>query len=400
MCSNDDAVIFSESKEELQNGIDQLYKYNNSWKLKLNTQKSFVMVFKRGQLSKADKWFYGDHELSITTRLPYLGILITSNGSFHQAQITLSEQATKAIFKMYKNLNRFTGLYPKFMMNMFDKMIAPILNYASEVWGYHDAPHIERVHLKYCKRVLGVKLNTQNDFIYGELGRFPMKIIRIYNMVKYWLNIVHGKKSQYVTLCYQNSLNTLLERNTKGWTHSIRHVLQNNGFGDVWENQGVGDIQRFLSIFKCRLRDIWNQEWTDRLQNSSRASFYRIYKSNPEFSNYLNEIPVKGHREALCRLLVSSHQLRIESGRWDATVRERRYCFACPNKLEDEYHFVIECALYQELRQNLIRMYCWHRPSVFKFQQLITSQNRRDIIGLGKFAFRPFNFRSASLAAR
>jgi len=29
----------------------------------------------------------------------------------------------------------------------------------------------ERVHLQFCKRLLGVKRCTQNDFVYGELGR-------------------------------------------------------------------------------------------------------------------------------------------------------------------------------------------------------------------------------------
>ena len=357
------------------------------------------MVFKKGRLSKKEKWVYGDTELSISTRLPYLGILITPNGSFHQAQTTLAEQATKAVFMMYKNLSRFSGLYPKFIMSLFDKLIAPILNYASEVWGYNDAPHIELVHTKFCKRVLGVKLSTQNDFVYSELGRYPMKIARIYNMVKFWLKIVHGQKAMYVTLSYQNSLRMFLDRNTKGWIRSIKSILQNTGFNYVWENQGVGDIQCFLSVFKRRLRDIWQQEWSYRVSNSTRASFYKTIKLTPIASEYLDIISVKSHREALCRLLVSSHQLRIESGRWDGTPRERRNCFACPNKQEDEYHFVLECILYKDLRRKLIRKYYWHRPSMFKFIQLLTNGSRKDIIGLGKFTFCAFKLRSAHISA-
>ena len=31
-------------------------------------------------------------------------------------------------------------------MELFDKLISPILNYGSEVWGFHDAPEIEKVY--------------------------------------------------------------------------------------------------------------------------------------------------------------------------------------------------------------------------------------------------------------
>ena len=43
------------------------------------------------------------------------------------------------------------------------------------VWWFHGAPDIERVHLKFCKTVLGVKATVQNDCIYGELNRLPLK---------------------------------------------------------------------------------------------------------------------------------------------------------------------------------------------------------------------------------
>ena len=44
----DDAVIFAESIEELQNGINILHDYCNRWKLMLNTEKSQIVCFKKG----------------------------------------------------------------------------------------------------------------------------------------------------------------------------------------------------------------------------------------------------------------------------------------------------------------------------------------------------------------
>ena len=61
-------------------------------------------------------------------------------------------------------------------------------------------------------------------------------------------------------------------------------------------------------------------------------------------------------RYSLTRLRVSSHRLNIECGRWTRPniipVNERK-CQNC-NVLEDEYHFVLECSLYNELRKQYL----------------------------------------------
>ena len=77
----------------------------------------------------------------------------------------------KAVFKLNQYLYNFTDLQPKHVLDLFDKLILPILTYGGEVWGFSKPVQQERVHLQFFKKLLGVKKSTQNDFIYGELGR-------------------------------------------------------------------------------------------------------------------------------------------------------------------------------------------------------------------------------------
>ena len=65
-------------------------------------------------------------------------------------------------------MNKFRDLSVSHMLDLFDKLILPILNYGSEVWGLSKAEIIERVHLQFCKQLLGVKIQTQNNFIFME----------------------------------------------------------------------------------------------------------------------------------------------------------------------------------------------------------------------------------------
>ena len=69
---------------------------------------------------------------------------------------------------------------------------------------------------------------------------------------------------------------------------------------------------------------------------------------------------------------------------------EDRKCRTC-NLIEDEYHFVIECSLFNEIRSKFIHKYYWKRPSMFKFVELINSSNQKTIRNLSSFIFKHSN---------
>ena len=100
------------------------------------------------------------------------------------------------------------------------------------------------------------------------------------------------------------------------------------------------------------------QDWNSRIVESSRANFYSLFL-NFEHQLYLEALNVKIFRVAMTKLRVSSHRLEIEVGRCARSNRthiDERKCRYC-NKLEDEFHFLLECTLYVELRKKYIKKY-------------------------------------------
>ena len=69
----------------------------------------------------------------------------------------------------------------------------PVLLYGSEIWGFHKALDIEKVHLLFCKKILHLKRNTANYFIYGELGRYLLNVNCKLRIIRYWLKTIMGK---------------------------------------------------------------------------------------------------------------------------------------------------------------------------------------------------------------
>lgn len=59
------------------------------------------------------------------------------------------------------------------------------------------------------------------------------------------------------------------------------------------------------------------------------------------------------HRIAVTRIRVSSHRLRIETGRWARIPRENRLCQCGDNYIQTEEHALLQCRLSQEIRERL-----------------------------------------------
>ena len=168
-------------------------------------------------------------------------------------------------------------------------------------------------------------------------------------------------------------------------------MLCSSGFGNVWYSQGTANTTGFIQAFKDRLLDMFRQEWSYRISESTRARFFNAVVPVHGFSEFLDTVNVKCHRIALTRLICSSHSLRVETGRWEnpKLPLQDRICENC-NKLGDEYHFLFECELFTDARNRLIPRYYRVRPSMHKCVELLSSTNKKALRNLAKYVWIAF----------
>ena len=55
------------------------------------------------------------------------------------------------------------------------------------------------------------------------------------------------------------------------------------------------------------------------------------------------------NRKTLVKLRISNHKLYIETGRYDKISRCERICPVCSLDIEDEIHFLFDCAKYSSI---------------------------------------------------
>jgi len=259
---------------------------------------------------------------------------------------------------------------------LFDRLVEPVVLYASEVWGFHDAPHIERLHTKFCKWVLCVKTSTPNIIARHELGRVDLKTKRFVKIIKYWVKIIKCENTRYIKHMYDVLLKDE-ESNKSNWASQVKKLLYSAGMGEAWFFQTVGNEHLFISTFKQRLYDIHKQTDISELSKNTRGKYYLNINPNLDPPQYLNKVKVKKHRIYFTKLRTSSHILRIETGRWKKPVKEplnERKCTVC-NALDDEYHFMLECKLHNELRAQYIPALYRKKPSMYKFVNILQTDD-------------------------
>ena len=84
------------------------------------------------------------------------------------------------------------------------------------------------------------------------------------------------------------------------------------------------------------------------------------------FETYLNEIHNITIRKTLTKFRLSNHHLKIETGRYNKNKKRpdteeqngiptERACPFCPNQIESEIHFLIQCPVYEHVRDIVVK---------------------------------------------
>jgi exonuclease III len=352
----DDVVLLSYSASGLQQKLDILFKYCSKWKLTVNTKKSKILIFNCRKTCGV-KFNYGAHNLEITDSYCYLGIIFTPSGSFKACQKNLLLKARKAYFCLLDKINAYNGVNPRVLMKLFDAMIVPILLYGSELWGLSDIRIAnnnslmtnilkkdylyEKLHTKFCKRVLMVGVHTTNMGVLAELGRFPLSYNMLSRSIKFYLKVLSAQDNSLLA----KAMHSASEINNS-WYRICNTLVAKFKLPEGNEAARKSQTNRIIVDLKKDLRKSYVDHFLQEIRKFSKLELYCSLKKSYEAERYLYEITNRQHRAALTKLRLSAHHLPIERLRRQSnTDRMKRYCITCDQKaLGDEKHVLLECS--------------------------------------------------------
>ncbi len=176
----DDTIIMAENPNELQLALNALNDYCQAWKLRINVDKTKIIKFSKGtpQNPTQDFWL-NDEKVEVVESYVYLGTTFSSNGKFSEAIEKQINQAHRALFVIKSRKDKY-NLPLDIVLDLFDKMILPVLLYGCEIWGLEKLEKLENIeifHRKFLKYILKVNNQTTDCMVYGETGRTPLNIV-------------------------------------------------------------------------------------------------------------------------------------------------------------------------------------------------------------------------------
>ena len=310
-----------------------------------------------------------------------MGFMVTPSGEIATGLKDLKDRALRAFMKLKNKMGITFRKHPLVTIKLFRTLVEPILLYASDFWGILKLPQnnpIENVFLSFCKQLLGVQKQTTNIGVFLELGQVPLSLLAQKNSIKNWVRIVTKTKcNDNVIKSYENAV---LKNLT--WPTRVENTISEIGMREQFM---VRDKDSHLKALQ-RMTDIFHQEALSDIQREeSKLRTYSLFKTSLGYEQYLSEIRNIEERTAFTKLRLSNHSLMIEKGRHLKIEKNARFCPFCPNDVEDEKHFLMDCKLFSTLR-NELHAKTRNVVSAFYFmcktQKFITLMNNNNISGL------------------
>ena len=359
----DDLVILSETKEGLKKSLDALNNYINKWVLEVNPKKTKCLTFSRGRAAKtADTFKLGSTVLDNCDSYCYLGVIFCKSGSMNAASKALHDKALGAMFSLLRNINRHNACKFEILVDLFEKMVLPIALYNSEVWGSGMIPvngnnidyfnpvsiskHlVEKLHMRFLKIGLVVGQRTSNWAVRGETGRFPMIVCVFRFMIKFLFHL-KGSPSNILRAALQTS-RQLADAGVHTWYTAIQRIMTFCQLDYLMHTTDTREIHSQLRKLRTKIEHIFVNRWLKHREviseSDTKLGIYLSVKDNFGLASYLKLSKFPQHRMAISKLRLSAHKLPIETGRYEQTPRQVRWCPLGCQQLGDELHYLYQC---------------------------------------------------------
>jgi len=209
----------------------------------------------------------------------YLGIEFSRTGTFFKAKKVAYDQAQRAMFSLIQ-VARKQDLPVSVVLDLFQKMVIPVLLYGCEIRGYESLNILDKLQNKFLKNVFHLGKSTMTNMILGETGLFPLSVLVKSRLVNFWAGLVQNETEKMSCRMYRILFDLHINNYFPSeWLTCVKETLIQSGFDCVWDRQSFSSKELFCNSVKDSLREVFIQTWKDSLNNSSKCVFYKNFKN-------------------------------------------------------------------------------------------------------------------------
>jgi hypothetical protein len=227
----DDIVIVANSAEDLQKKINVASQFFHDRGLQVNISKTKIVIFAKRKERKNLKFMWNQDEVEQVDSYTYLGVTFHRNGNFKFALKEFKEKATAAIYKVL-SIIRKSGVPPlSTQFKLFNSICRSTLLYASPIWAMKHIDELDKIQLRFLKKLLRLPPTAPDYFVRLETGARDTRLQFLSDTIGFWGRICKKSDQSPVKQCMYEQLKWYKNNNTPiqakfCWIHDFYSLLK------------------------------------------------------------------------------------------------------------------------------------------------------------------------------
>ena len=346
----DDIVLITDSAVNLKIGLRIATDWGKKWRCSFNQKKSNVIVFGQRRIQVND-WTLGGKRIKQVDTYKYLGLNMKGNLKWKDMKERLTKKTRRIMTIVWAMGVQAGHLSVKAADIVWKALVRPIAEYGAEIWGEDKWEQMEKIQRDMGKRILGLDQSTCNQVVLGEMGWWKMKARRDMLRLRYWWKLIRMSRKRLPRKIYDWEMRG---DSKKIWTTYTRKLLKEIGLEDYWIRQKIDLKQNeWNSLVEEKIQTNEQRTWRKEMSERPKLRTYRKFKEELVFEEYLENEDIQG-RKLMAKLRSGTNCLRIETGRREGLTSADRKCWFGCDSTEDEAHFLLDCWLYSNIREDMI----------------------------------------------
>ena len=359
----DDIVLLSEDVQQMQVMLNCLDTWCKNWGLDINYDKSKAIHFRTASKPKTEYRFVcGDSNLELVSQYKYLGVIFTEHLNFLSMSKMAAQSASRALGLLISKDKAFGGIPYECFTKCYNATVQATIDYSAPLWGTQSVSCISAVQNRACRYFLGVGRYAPNAAVNGDMGWSAPEHKQWICVTRKWCRLTNMADSRLAKRVFSGCMD-MSNRSCKTWCYRVRSFYVEIEHDQICAANRLA-VRATLNSVDSRLQILYEEQWNNLLnadfarrgqeEGGNKLRTYRRVKQNYATEQYVKILIQKKYRSAYAKFRCGVAPIKLETGRYglNRVPVEERLCEHC-NLVEDEYHVLMQCTMYNEIREGL-----------------------------------------------
>jgi hypothetical protein len=358
-------AIYQKRFQQFQQALDILTTWSNDHGMEFSAEKSQIVVFNKKQNVdynglQLNQFKLSNFTLDIVDHYKYLGIWLHKSLNWKQQQNKCCKQSLWDGYLISRLFHNNRGPFIKAAKILSNTFIRSRCTYGIEFWDINDSTtrKIQSALINPIRKSLSLPKTSHQLGTIIESSIFTLNVFKQYRQIRYIKRLAELPDSHPVKIRFNNDLLSYKSKiypQTKIETITQKFTINHDNLKILTDWFNINEIEEIKSLSYNEIKKKAHEKTFDEYKNDNshqttallfeikHSSTKTTYTSDHDYHAIKIKAKLRNNRA-----LTEQIKKRFK---FDNTTNDK--CLKCTNKIETVKHILMECELYNRLRNQL-----------------------------------------------